>query len=123
MLDDVCFTAVWQLVRSVPFGRVVTYGQLAQTVTIARLTPRQVGGIMRQAPSDVPWHRVVGAGGRLPIARRSPELRAEQRALLLAEGVPFSRDGEVVAMASAQWPLDEDGQEQELWRRERRDDT
>lgn len=62
---------------------------------------------MRQAPPNVPWHRVVGANGRLPIARRSPELRAEQHALLLAEDVPFSGQGEQVDLSEAQWPLDD----------------
>ena len=44
---------------------------------------------MRYAPEDVPWQRVVGAGGRLPIARRSPELKLLQLRILMQEGVVF----------------------------------
>src|ERR1043166_5327849 len=81
--------AVYAWVRSIPPGKVVTYGQVADMVEGVTLTARQVGGIMSFAPSDVPWQRVVGAGGRLPIVKRSPELKARQRRLLEEEGVVF----------------------------------
>jgi len=81
--------AVYAFVRAVPAGRVVTYGQVAGMVEGVALTPRQVGGIMHTTPEDVPWHRVVGAGGRLPIGKRATELQMNQRHLLVAEGVLF----------------------------------
>lgn len=52
---------VRELVASVPPGRVVTYGDLAAAAGLS--TPRTVGWIMRTDAADLPWHRVVGAGG------------------------------------------------------------
>src|SRR5690348_10404477 len=83
---------VYAAVREIPAGRVATYGQIADIVRGVSLTARQVGTAMRFAPGDVPWQRVVGAGGRLPIARRSPELKLLQLRLLTLEGVEFCGD-------------------------------
>lgn len=100
--------AVYAVVRSVPEGKVVTYGQVADMAEGIAVTARQVGAIMYAVPPDVPWHRVLGAGGRLSIAKRSPVLAREQRRLLAAEGVRFRAD-EAVDMALSQWrPYGED---------------
>ena len=80
---------VWEFVRGIPKGYVVTYGQIAEMVVDVRVTARQVGGIMQTCPPDVPWQRVIGAGGFLPIAKRSPELARDQRVLLENEGISF----------------------------------
>lgn len=99
--------AVFELVCCVPAGKVATYGQVAELVT-ARVGPRDVGRIMFAAPEGVPWWRVVGAGGTLPIARRSPGLADRQRNHLLEEGVTFLRSG-AINMEACQWdPSDED---------------
>jgi alkylated DNA nucleotide flippase Atl1 len=59
---------------------------------------------MRFAPQDVPWQRVVGVGGALPIIKRSPELHQQQRSLLLEERVVFlPGDAARVDMAKCQW--------------------
>ncbi|MCC6728631.1 MAG: MGMT family protein [Chthonomonadales bacterium] len=87
--------AVYAYVRTVPPGRVVTYGQVAEMVETVALTPRQVGHIMNNAPEDVPWQRVVGAGGNLPIGKRGTPLMMRQRQLLEQEGVPFRADGRI----------------------------
>lgn len=101
-------SAVFDFVRSVPAGKVVTYGQVAECVTTVALTARQVGQIMSAPPPDVPWHRVVGAGGGLPISKRAPELGVLQRHLLQGEGVAFlSNEGGGVDMARHQWGRDE----------------
>jgi methylated-DNA-protein-cysteine methyltransferase related protein len=98
------YEAVYAAVRAVPKGKVATYGQVAGVVSGVVVTARQVGTAMHFAPSDVPWQRVVGAGGRLPIGKRSPELQLLQRQLLAQEGVPFhGTDPDLVDMASAQW--------------------
>lgn len=83
------FDAVYQFVRSIPPGKVVTYGQAADLISEIALTARQVGSAMRWAPSDVPWHRVVGAGGHLPVGKRDPEMKLLQIRLLKQEGVRF----------------------------------
>ena len=70
---------VLQRVRSVPPGRVTTYGDLWPGA------PRAAGAVLAscQEPA-VPWQRIVRADGSLPKGDH-------QRALLEAEGVPFRR--------------------------------
>jgi len=91
---------VYALVRRVPVGRVVSYGQIAEQ--LPGITARQVGRWMAFAPKDVPWWRVVGADGTLRIARRDPMLAHLQRAHLQAEGVPFDENGKV-QIANCLW--------------------
>jgi methylated-DNA-protein-cysteine methyltransferase-like protein len=84
---DSPFARVHALVRRIPRGRVATYGQLSLLIK-RRLTPVGIGWALRAA-SDLPWHRVVAAGGRLSTEK---ELPGEQRARLEAEGVHFIDD-------------------------------
>jgi methylated-DNA-protein-cysteine methyltransferase-like protein len=80
---------VYALVRRVPAGRVVTYGQVAAMVGVPRAA-RTVGQAMRICPAGVPWHRVVN--GRGAVSRRGDGSGAlSQRLLLEGEGVRFAR--------------------------------
>ena len=100
------YDAVYTAVKAVPRGKVATYGQIAEAVSGVAVTARQVGAALRLAPPDLPWQRVVGAGGYLPIAKRSPELVLLQRKLLEEEGVRFGPgDAHRIDMAQAQWTL------------------
>ncbi len=76
---------VYRVVKKVPRGRVTTYGELAKAVRL-RGGARAAGYAMAACPSGrgIPWHRVVGAGGRLLIAEPQASL---QRRLLETEGV------------------------------------
>lgn len=94
--------AVYEVVRTIPSGRVVTYGQVAEMVEGIALSPREVGGIMNVCPPDVPWQRVVGAGGHLPIGKRSATLAMRQRELLEREGIAFLWNDRV-DMTRFQW--------------------
>ena len=94
--------AVYEFVRTVPFGKVVTYGQVAGLIEGVSLTPRQVGGKMASAPPDVPWQRVVGAGGHLPIGKKATSLMIKQRQILVGEGVTFLPNDRI-DMARHQW--------------------
>jgi methylated-DNA-protein-cysteine methyltransferase-like protein len=78
---------VHALVRTVPAGRVTTYGTLAQLLGRPR-SARLVGWAMSNSPSDVPAHRVVNRDGVLSggWAFGHPSV---QQALLEAEGVVF----------------------------------
>lgn len=89
------FESVWRLVRRVPPGRVVTYGQVAAMLGHPRAA-RTVGWAMHSLPEggDVPWWRVLNAQGRSSIdcLEHSADL---QRQLLEQEGVVFDQKGYV----------------------------
>ena len=72
---------VLDIIRAVPAGQVVTYGQVAALAGFPRRA-RHVGHALRGCPQDVPWHRVLGAGGNV---RTEPPSR--QLELLRSEGV------------------------------------
>lgn len=62
-MNELVAERVLRAVESVPRGRVVSYGDLAELVGVG---PRQVGAVMRAYGSGVTWWRVVRAGGDLP---------------------------------------------------------
>jgi len=76
---------VYALVNEVPRGRVMTYGQLAQALHLPG-GARTAGRAMAACPSGqgIPWHRVLGAGGKLLIREPYASL---QRKLLESEGL------------------------------------
>jgi methylated-DNA-protein-cysteine methyltransferase-like protein len=84
---------VLHVVRQVPHGRVVTYGQVALWAGSPRAA-RQVGGVLfglREADGDVPWQRVVNAKGSISTYKvGGGEL---QTALLRSEGVEVGEQG------------------------------
>jgi methylated-DNA-protein-cysteine methyltransferase-like protein len=91
--------AVYEAVKRVPKGRVITYGSLARAAKL-RGGAREAGHAMGACPrgSGIPWHRVVGAGGRLLI--REP-LASLQKRMLEGEGTRFA--GARVDMATHEW--------------------
>jgi len=90
------YRAIYAVVRRIPAGRVATYGQVSALAGWPR-APRIAGNALHALPegSRVPWHRVVGAGGRLSLARISPHGALTQRMRLEREGVRFTRRGRV----------------------------
>ena len=76
---------VYKLVKKIPRGQVATYGQIAKTLKLPG-GARSAGRAMAACPNGrgIPWHRVVGAGGRLLI--REPHAGL-QRKLLESEGL------------------------------------
>jgi len=88
---------VYRWVRQIPRGRVVTYGQLARALRLPG-GGRTAGRAMAACPPGVPWHRVLGADGRLMT--REP-YSSYQRQLLAREGVEFL--GSRVNMALHHW--------------------
>ena len=83
--------AILAVVRSIPRGRVSTYGLIADRAGLPRRA-RLVGRVLSALPADsaVPWHRVVAAGGRIAFPTGSRANR-EQRTRLAHEGVPTLR--------------------------------
>ena len=84
------YEAVYRLVRNIPRGRVMTYGQIA-TIVGAPRAARAVGYAMRASGdrSDVPWQRVINHQGAIS-ARGDVERPLLQRQLLEDEGVVFN---------------------------------
>jgi methylated-DNA-protein-cysteine methyltransferase related protein len=80
---------VYTLVRRIPRGRTVTYGEVAAMLGRPRAA-RAVGGAMRRCPADVPWHRVLNAAGRISRRKRAASMLT-QRMLLEREGVTMRR--------------------------------
>ena len=76
---------VYEFVKQIPRGRVLTYGALARALRL-RGGARSAGRAMAASPSGqgIPWHRVLGAGGRILIREPYAGL---QRKLLETEGV------------------------------------
>jgi methylated-DNA-protein-cysteine methyltransferase-like protein len=84
------FDEVYAIVRRIPRGRVMTYGQIAERLKKTTLSPKAVGWAMHSCPPGIPWHRVVNAHGRCSADRLHGA--GEQRLRLEAEGVRFEGD-------------------------------
>ena len=92
MGENAPILAIRAVIRKIPKGRVSSYGAVAEAAGIprgARLAVRALQGAV-----DLPWHRVVAAGGRIALLGESA---FEQRFRLESEGVRFN--GKRVAMA------------------------
>jgi methylated-DNA-protein-cysteine methyltransferase-like protein len=90
-VNDERAAEVLRRVRSIPEGRVTTYGDLSPAA------PRFAGTVLSECTEEgLPWQRVVRADGSLAKGER-------QRRLLEAEGVPFR--GERVDMREAWVPV------------------
>ena len=82
---------VFRLVRMIPRGRVMTYGQIAEILGEG-YTARTVGFVMHSANDKTPWHRVINAQGG--CSTRGLVLpHDKQQRMLEAEGINFSERG------------------------------
>ncbi len=81
-------------IESIPKGRVATYGTVAKEAGLAN-GARQVAWALRTAKAgrEVPWQRVLGAGGRIVLPKGAP--LEHQAKLLRREGVLVSETGRV----------------------------
>ncbi len=86
--------AIWDVVAAIPRGEVWSYGAVARAAGLPGRA-RQAGFALRIAPQamNLPWHRVIGAGGRIVFPSASAEYR-EQVKRLRADGITV-RDGRV----------------------------
>ena len=82
---------VYQLVRRIPAGRVMTYGQIAELLGEG-YTPRTVGFVMHASPDGVPWQRVINSQGACSTQRVLLPGNIQQ-SLLEAEGITFDARG------------------------------
>jgi methylated-DNA-protein-cysteine methyltransferase related protein len=89
--DHSALQLIWDVVSSIPRGRASTYGSVARAAGLPGRA-RQVGYALRTAPQELnlPWHRVVGAGGRIVFPPSSRSHR-EQARRLRSEGIKVSK--------------------------------
>lgn len=93
---------VWEIVRLIPPGKVSTYGRIAGLLppihgmseqAYSARGARMVGGAMAACPSNVPWHRVINAQGKVSL--RAGGGGVEQRTRLEDEGIEFDEKDRV----------------------------
>ena len=77
--------AIRRLIRSIPKGKVATYGQVAAAAGYP-MYHRLVARVLRNAGDRLPWQRVLGAGGYIKLPKAAA---LEQRQRLEMEGVTF----------------------------------
>jgi methylated-DNA-protein-cysteine methyltransferase-like protein len=84
---------VIKIIAGIPYGRVMSYGQVAAVAGSPRAA-RQVGGILRHYDGDdgLPWWRVVNNAGHISIKGNFIATPSRQKQLLEAEGVLVSRE-------------------------------
>ncbi len=87
-------------IRRIPKGHVSTYGDVARAAGFPGCA-RQVVWALRGASRGLPWHRVVGAGGKISLPR---ENGLEQRFRLEAEGVVFHGSRVWMEKHQHEWP-------------------
>lgn len=82
------------VIKSIPEGKVMTYGQIAACAGSPR-GARQVARLLHSMSSKygLPWHRVVNAAGQIVVS--DDESRFAQQAFLEAEGVEVKSSGKV----------------------------
>jgi methylated-DNA-protein-cysteine methyltransferase-like protein len=96
---------VYEIVRDIPAGRVMTYGQIADMLGEG-YTARTVGFVMHAAEEErTPWHRVINAQGACSTGRIVLPPDKQQR-LLEAEGIAFDARGRC-ELGRYRWTPDE----------------
>ncbi len=98
------YARIYAVVRRIPRGRVASYGQVAALAGMPG-RPRLAGYALYASGIHhaLPWHRVVGAGGRLTIGRLDPGAALTQRIRLESEGVTFDGRGVIDDLERFTW--------------------
>ncbi len=89
--ENPALQAIWDTVAQIPRGSVTTYGDVARAAGLPGRA-RQAGYALKHMPDGMhlPWHRVVGAGGRIVFPAGSSAHR-EQARRLRSEGVEVAK--------------------------------
>jgi methylated-DNA-protein-cysteine methyltransferase-like protein len=98
--DNAAMETIWHVVAAIPRGKASTYGAVARAAGLPGRA-RQTGYALKVAPDELhlPWHRVVGAGGRIVFAKSSRYFR-EQSKRLREEGI-LVNNGRIPSRAMA----------------------
>lgn len=92
---------VIEIIKNIPEGKVMTYGQIARLAGSPR-GARQVVRVLHSlsAKYNLPWHRVINAKGELTI--KDYDLRSLQKLYLQNEGVEFLNEYSI-NLPKCQW--------------------
>ena len=98
------YERVWDFVRRIPRGRVLTYGLVSHYLG-GPLSAQGVGWALKALPepgkgrnysaASVPWHRVINARGEMSTHKNPDIPPGMQREMLEQEGVTFDSEGRV----------------------------
>lgn len=88
------YDRVYKLVKKIPKGKVSTYGQIGQLLS---LNPRVVGWALNKlakvkTKQDVPWQRVINSKGKISTNKLQEIPLDLQQRLLEKEGVSFNKE-------------------------------
>jgi methylated-DNA-protein-cysteine methyltransferase-like protein len=85
-----------RIALAIPPGKVMTYGMIARAAGGGGQASRSVTGILGKAymkgEKNIPWHRIVYAGGKVWL---SPEHEASRRRLYKKEGIVVDKKGKI----------------------------
>ncbi|MCM3121774.1 MGMT family protein [Mesobacillus sp. AQ2] len=95
---------VINIIKNIPSGKVMTYGQIAKAAGSPRAA-RQVVRILHSMSEkyNLPWHRVINSKGE--IGFKDEEMFQTQKSLLISEGVQFKSD-RAISLLVYLWDID-----------------
>jgi methylated-DNA-protein-cysteine methyltransferase related protein len=94
---------VWLIVRHIPHGHVLSYGQIAAMIPapdgedpeqFRRLGARWVGTALKNVGNDIPWWRVINSKGAISLPAGSAAADEQRRRLELEE-IAFNKKDQV----------------------------
>ena len=89
------YEAYYAVIRSIPRGRVMTYGDVARAAGFPRWARRVGYALSSCNDATVPWWRVINAEGRVSRGGGRTTGADEQEHLLRAEGIPMKSRGAI----------------------------
>ena len=87
-----CYPRIYEIVRLIPYGKVATYGQIADLAGLIG-KPRVVGYALYRVvdSTEIPWHRVINAKGEVSRSSLREGNDQLQQTLLEEEGIVFEK--------------------------------
>lgn len=107
-MDEISFRdAVIEIIKSIPFGKVTTYGTVA-TLADSPRAAREVGYILHSLTEkhNLPWQRVINRQGYISIRGGDINMKNLQKSLLEQEGVEVS-DSFMIDLKKYGWGREE----------------